>query len=274
MNLKYVYRLTFFTIRDELHSRSFYILMAISFFFVLMLRGCFNSEMTVNNQKLDPATIGWNASMIAFHIISGASILIGILLAMRVFHRDKDSGMMVAVLSKPVKRVEYITGKVLGVWILSYSMAFVLLMTVYIIMIIKTGGAINFFLPASLLISLNVLFAVIIVMLCSLLMPDIIAAVLGIAIIIISYISDSIYAISKTELVKSFMEQIQQGEMQVALWRVIWPKIASLQFFATSLIKDEAFSFPGPVHPVFNVVLFCVAAFIFLFWKFSKEEIR
>lgn len=274
MNFNNLYRITAFTVRDELHSRSFYILAAVSVLFVLMLRGCFNADMVVNDQKLDSTTIGWTASMAAFHIISGAGILIGMLLAMRVFIRDRDNGMTVAVLSKPVKRIEYVTGKVLGVWFLSYGLVFLLHLTVYIIMLVKTGGRINLFLPASLLISLNVLFSINLVLFFSLTMPDIIAVLLGLGIAIISYVSDSIYAVSKTELVKSLMEQMQKQELHTSLWRIVWPKIAALQYYATSLIKNDVFYVLGPVHPVINVLLFCFVSFALLYWKFSKEEIK
>lgn len=274
MKIKNISRITTFTIRDELHSRSFYILAAISVFFVLMIRGCFNADMVVNNQKLDSVTVGWTASMAAFHIISAAGILIGILLSMRVFHKDRDNGMTVVILSKPIKRIEYICGKIAGVWLLSYGLIFLLHLTVYLIMLFKTGGRINWFIPASLLVSVNVLFSVISVLLFSLIMPDTIAALSAIAIALVSYISDSIYAASKTEVVKSFLEQINHQELSVALWRVVWPKIAALQYFATSLIKNENFYVLGPLHPVFNVLIFCAIAFILLYWKFLKEEIK
>ncbi len=274
MKIKNVCRIAAFTVRDELHSRSFFLLAAVSVLFVLMIRGCFNADMVVNDQKLDSLTIGWTASMAAFHAISAAGVLIGILLAMRVFHRDRDNGMVVAILSKPINRIEYITGKIAGVWTLSYALVFLLHLTVYLIMIFKTGGRINWFIPASFLISLNVLFSVISVLLFSLIMPDIIAALSAMAIAVVSYVSDSLFAVSKTELVKSLMEQVHQGELSVALWRIIWPKIAALQFFATSLIKDENFYVLGPIHPVFNILIFCVIAFFLLCWRYSKEEIR
>lgn len=274
MNLNHIYRITIFTLKDELHSRSFYILSAISVLFVLMLRGCFNADMTINNQKMDAATIGWTASMAAFHIISAAGILIGVLLSMRVFQRDNDNGMTVAILSKPIKRIDYIAGKVAGVWLLSFGLVLLLHLTVYTIMLIKTGGAINWFIPASFLISINVLLSILLVLLFSLMMPDVVAALLGIVIAVVSFISDSIYAASKTELVKSLMQQMQQSELPVSLWRIIWPKMAALQYYATSLIKDEQFYVLGSVHPVFNVLLFCVLTFALLYIKYSTEEVK
>ena len=105
-----------FTINDELHYRSFYILTIISVLFVIMLRGCFSSDMFVNGQRVDSVTMGWHASLWAFHLISAAGVLIAVLLSMRVFRRDRENGMAVSVLSKPVSRIQYVSGKITGIF--------------------------------------------------------------------------------------------------------------------------------------------------------------
>ena len=95
-----------FTINDELHYRSFYVLTLISVLFVFMLRGCFSSDMFVNGERVDSLTVGWHASIFAFHAISAAGVLIAVLLSMRLFRRDRENGMAAAILSKPVSRVQ------------------------------------------------------------------------------------------------------------------------------------------------------------------------
>ena len=89
------------TVSDELHHKSVYILSGLAVLFVLMLRGCFDNDVVVNGVRLDGATVGWNASLIAFHLIAAAGIIIGILLAMRVLRRDRENGTAAAILSKP-----------------------------------------------------------------------------------------------------------------------------------------------------------------------------
>ena len=273
MNISRILRIALFTLRDELQYKSFYVLAIIAILFVLLLRGCFSSDVVVNNEHVDAVTVGWHASLVAFHIIAGAGVLFGLLLGMRVMKRDKDNGMLVSILSRPVSRMEYVTGKIMGIWVLASGLTFLLHMTVYIIMLINTGGRITFFIPASLLISLNVLFAVVVVVLFSLLMPDVIAALLGIFISVVSFISDSLYAVMQTQVAKSVMEQLQRGETHVAVWRVIWPKIAGLQYFATSLIQDVPFVVLGPVNPVFNVLLYTGLSMLLLYWRFMNEEV-
>lgn len=274
MQLMQTFRISVFTIKDELHYRSFYIMAIIAVLMVLMMRGCFSSDVVVNDQRLDPVTIGYHASIIAFHLVTAAGTLIGILLAMRVLKRDSDNGMQIAIMSRPVSRFQYAIAKVAGTWLLSYGLTFILHLTIYIIMWINTGGRIPLFMAASLLTSLNVLFGVTGVLFFSLIMPDVIAALLGITIIFISFISDSFYAVSQTEIGRSIMEQIQQGEFSIALWRILWPKAAALQYYASSLIQNDTFVYAGSVHPVVNIFVYCLTGFVFLSMRFYKEEIR
>ncbi|MBN1575163.1 MAG: ABC transporter permease subunit [Chitinispirillaceae bacterium] len=262
------------TISDELHHKSVYMLSGMAALFVLLLRGCFDNDVIVNGARLDGPTIGWHASLIAFHLIAGAGVIIGILLAMRVLKRDRENGTAAAILSKPVRRVEYLTAKTAGVWLLAYGLTFLLHLTVYFIMLFKTGGTIPLFMPASLLVSLNVLFMVVAVMLLSQLLPDIAAALLGGGIWLIGYISDTVYLASQNAMVKNVLEQMQHGDKPVALWRVLWPKMTALQYYAVSLIKDSAWYAAGPLQPVINVAGYLLLAFFVLWWHFSREEIR
>jgi ABC-type transport system involved in multi-copper enzyme maturation permease subunit len=262
------------TLNDELHHKSVYILAACSVLFVLLLRGCFEGDMVVNGEKVDGVTVGWHASLIAFHLIAGAGIIVGILLGMRVLRQEKTAGGTAAMLAGPVRRIEYLMGKVTGIWIVAYGLTFILHLTVYLIMLFYTGGRIVLFMPASLLISLNILFAVVLVMLLSQLLPDIVAALVGGVVWMIGYFSDTFYMASQNEMVKNVMRQMNHAEQPLALWRIIWPKITALQFFAVARIKDVEFHMPGPVHPIINVSGFLVLGFLLLWWQFSREEIR
>jgi len=271
MDFRNFLSITKFTIQDELHNKSFYVLTAVSMIFVFLLKGCFHSNFAVNGQQVNSTTIGYNASIIAFNIIASAGVLMAVLLTMRVFKRDKDDGMAAAILSKPVRRIEYISGKIAGIWVLTYCLIFILHTTVYIIMLLNTGGRIPFFLPASVITSVNILFAVTAVMYFSMIMPDVIAAISMIAIAIVSLVSDSIYAVSQNAAVKSM---IGQQEIHVSLWRILWPKLVALQFFSTALIKETPFQQFGPIHPLLNIAIYCILGFVLLYWRFSREELQ
>lgn len=281
MNFKNFLTVVRFTIQDELHNKSFYIFAALSMVFVFLLKGCFHSNFTANGQQVDPVKVGWYASIVAFNIISSGGVLIGILLAMRLFKRDKEYGMTSTILSKPVKRIEYAFGKVVGIWALAYGLTFVLHLIVYIIMLVNTGGRIPFFLPASLITSINVLFAVSAVMFLSMIMQDVVAALTTLVVCVVSLVSDSIYAVTQNTAVQSMMGN---QPAHVSLWRIVWPKLVAVQFFATSMIQKametssaESTSHApmfGPIHPVLNIGIYCVVILALLYWRFSKEELQ
>jgi len=260
-----------FTVTDELHYRSFYILTIISVLFVFMLRGCFSSDMFVNWQRVDSVTMGWHASLWAFHLISAAGVLIAVLLSMRVFRRDRENGMAVSVLSKPVSRIQYVSGKIAGIFLLSYGFTFILHFSVYLIMLFNTGGHITWFLPASMIVALNIFFAVVSVSFFTFLMPDVIAALLGIGIAVISFAMDSFYALAQSQAARSIIGM--QEEIKTSLWVKLWPKLTALQYYATSLIQDTVFRSSSPVHPALNVALYSAIFYLFLVWRFDREEI-
>lgn len=268
MDIRNFLTVTRFTIQDELHNRSFYFFTVVAVLFVLLLRGCFGSNMNVNGQNLNSTTVGYYTSIVAFNIIAAAGALVGVLLAMRLLRRDRDDGMVSAILSKPVNRIEYMAGKVAGIWVIAYAFTFVLHLTVYIIMLVHTGGRIPFFIPASLLTSINVLFAVIVVMLLSCILPDVMAALVTIGIAAISLATDSFAALSGAVSIQS---------SSASIWHyvgVAWPKIVALQFYTTTLIKETEFHSTNVIHPVFNVIIYCIAGCALLFWKFSREELQ
>lgn len=261
------------TLNDELHHKSLYFLSLLALFFVLTLRGCFDNSVMVNGKELDGATIGYHASMAAFHIIAVAGIVVGILISMRVLRRDKTDGTMAVLLSRPVRRIEYLTGKIAGVWIIAYGMTFTLHLAVYLIMLMKSGGRIVFFMPASLIVSLNVLFIIVMVMLLSQYLPDIAAGLLAAGVVLTGYINDALLMVMSSNTGLGIPGQMGQGsDNTVALWRILWPKMAALQFYAVSLIKDMPLNVQG-VHPALNVSVCLAVAFVLLWWSFSREEI-
>jgi ABC-type transport system involved in multi-copper enzyme maturation permease subunit len=271
--LKIISKIIGYTIRDFLHQRSFYVFTAVSVLFVLLLRGCFKGDVMVNGQQLDTVTVGWHMAVIAFHLISVAGMFIGVLLGMRAVRSDRDNGTLVFIMSKPVSRLQYIIGKTIGIWILSFVFMFLLHLTVYLIMLFYTGGRIPWYLAASVISSLNVFFAVAVVVTLSLFLPDTIAAFLTVIIGIVSFVSDSVYAAMKTAMARSIMENTGLPQHPVALWRIVWPKIGMLQQYASSLIRESEFSGMGPVHPSINIVLYTALIVLLLLWRFSKEEI-
>ena len=65
-----------YTIVDLVHHKSFYVMLTISIFFVLLLKGCYKGDYMVNGQHISSNMVAWNASIIAFHIIAAGTLLI------------------------------------------------------------------------------------------------------------------------------------------------------------------------------------------------------
>lgn len=268
MNFKNYLTIVKFTISDELHNKSFYVMAGIGVLLVFMLRGCFNGNVQYNGQSVNALDIGYWASIVAFNLIAVAGMMISVLLSMRLLKRDREYGMATVILSKPVRRTEYMAGKISGIWLLSYGFTLLLHLCVYILMLVKTGGRIPFFIPASLTTSIGVLFAIVLVMFLSTVLPDVIAALITIGSGAVSIAIDSFTMISGKANIH-FDTSMSAGTVIA----IIWPKVAALLFFATSLIREQPFLTKIPVHPVINLLVLTVAAGVLLFWKFSKEEI-
>jgi ABC-type transport system involved in multi-copper enzyme maturation permease subunit len=259
-----------FTVADILHQKSFFILLAMSIGFVLLLRGCYKGSYVVNGHAVDNVAVAWHASIIAFHIVSAGVLLIATVLSMGLLRRDREDGTIEYMLCGPVQRPAYILGRVAGLWIVSFGFMFVLHLTIFILTLVMAGGTMPGYLSASLVCSVNVLFMVLLVCLLSLFLPDFAAALAAIGVAGISYISDSLYSAMQNAIVQSV---VGNATTTVSGWRVAWPKIASLQYYGGSLIDSSRFHVMGPFHPGLVMVLYCCVAGAGLVVAFRTREL-
>lgn len=259
-----------YTVFDIVHQKSFFVLLAVSIGFVMLLRGCYSANWVVNNRAVDNTTLAFTASVIAFHIIAIGVLLIAAILSMNLFRHDKEDGTVQYILSKPISRDAYVLGRVLGVWLVAFAFMFVLHFTIFVISWISAKGYISGFLFASCLCSINVLFMVILVCLFSMFMPDFAAALSGFGVAAISYISDGVFHFIQC----TFTNAATGGSPPVvAVWRMAWPKIMSLQVYAVSLIdKTIQFHSIGPIHPIISMSIYlCLVAGALVFaWRYKE----
>jgi len=258
------------TVQDQLRRRSFYALLALSLFFVLTLRGCYDANYTVNGETVSEASIAWHASVFAFQLIAFGALLLSVLLAGPVFPNDRQDGGMVLYLARPVSRPQFLVGRMLGVWLLLAGFMFTLHGAVFCIAWQKTGVILPGFLSASLLCTVNLLFAVILAALLSLFMPGFATAALSLAIIFFGFVSDGGQRLLESQPVRTVLNG-NPGE--AAWWRLIYPKLYMLQHYATTVITGDAFHQIGPVHPLINVLLYCAALLAALLYVFSGRDL-
>ncbi|MGD0275031.1 MAG: ABC transporter permease subunit [Syntrophales bacterium] len=276
-SLSPIVKIAKYTMADEVRHKSFIVMFIICAAFVLLIRGCYKGDYMVNGQWLDAETIAWNISKAAFNIIAAGVMFIAALLSMRIFKRDRDEGMQACILSKPIDRWQYVTGKLLGLWALLVLFMFLLHGIIFFIALMNTKAVIPEYLIASLVCSVNLLFMILAVFLLSLLLPDVVAFLCVMGIGIGSFVAESIYSLSHSQMMQTMMQQADNhSESGLTWWKVIyylWPKLSGTQHWASSLIGNEASQGFGPVHPLINILLYCFILGCLLFRRFRKEDI-
>lgn len=183
--------------------------------------------------------------------------------------------MQSCILSKPITRRQYVTGKILGLWALAVIFMFILHSVVFVVASMNLKAVMPEYLAASLLCSFNLLFVVIAVLLFSLLMPDIIAFLCVMGIGIVSFVADSIFAISQSSMGQAMMQQAgSQSDWTVGKTiYYLWPKLSGIQQFASSLIGREEFRGFLSVYPLINVLIYVLILGALLFRRFRAEDI-
>ena len=65
-----VIKISVYTMKDQMRHKSFYVLLALSILFILMIRGCYDGDYQVNGKMVDNAMVAWHVSKIVFHLIT------------------------------------------------------------------------------------------------------------------------------------------------------------------------------------------------------------
>lgn len=269
--LRPIIKIAKYTLADEVRQRSFVVMFAMCVIFVFLSRSCYQGNYMVNGQALDAGTIVGAVSKVTFHIIAVAVMLIAALLSMRVFRRDRDDGMQSSILSKPITRQQYVTGKILGLWALTTCFMFILHVIMFLIASATLKVVVTGYLGASLLCSFNLLFVVIAVLLFSLLMPDIVAFLCVVGIGVAGSVIDGLYALSHSQMAAAMIPQPNLSWGDIVHYA--WPKLSGAQHFASSFIGGEGFHGFGSVYPLINVLLYCLILGLLVFRHFGNEEI-
>jgi ABC-type transport system involved in multi-copper enzyme maturation permease subunit len=272
-----IIRIAKYTLTDEVRQKSFVIMFVICAICVFLLRGCYHGNYMVNGQSLDAGTVVRALSKVTFHIIGAGVMVIAALVSMRIFRRDRNEGMQSCILSKPIARWQYVTGKIIGIWVLSALFMFILHSIMFLITSVNVQVIMPEFLVASLLCSVNLLFVILAVLLLSLLMPDIVAFLCVLGVGIVGFVADGIAAASQSQIAQAIMQQSGAGmQSDVTWWKVVyyvWPKLLGVQQSAASLIGNELLIEFGRLYPFINVLLYILILGAVLFRRFRKEDI-
>ena len=266
-----VIKIAVYTMRDQMRHKSFYVLLGLSILFILMIRGCYDGEYTVNGKMVDNATIAWHVSKIVFHLIAAGMFLMVSMLSMKIFSRDHEDGSVVLFLSRSVFRWQYVLGRVAGTWALCLVFMFILHLTIFLTVWAKTGTMISGYLTASLVCSINLLFVIACVCFLSLFMPDFISALFTMGILFVGFISDGGYQIINSDMVRSAVPS--STNVGPALWRVLYPKVFMVQAYADAIISKSEFHNMGTFHPLLNLSFFILLIMTLMLGCFNRKEI-
>ncbi len=262
-------RISVITINDQMRQKSFYLLLAIAIVFILLIRGCYQGDYSVNGRQVDNVSVAWYASLMVFHVIAAGMLLMASMLSMGIFSRDRDDGSMVMFLSHSVDRWQYVLGRILGTWGLSTAFMFILHLAIFLIALANTGGMITGYLTASLLCSVNLLYIIVLTCFLSLFLPNIMAAIFTLGIIGISFISDGAYQAMQSEQIR----QLIYSENHASLWRILYPKVYMLQHYASTLITNNDFVGMSPTYVWGNIVFYIGVLAAAVLWRFYNSEI-
>ncbi len=262
-------RITAITIKDLMRQKSFYILLGVALLFLLLLRSCYHGNYVINGRPVDQASLAFHASVIAFHVVAAAMFLMTALLSMGIISRDREDGSMVMFLARAVDRWQYVLGRVAGTWVLATLFMLTLHLTIALIGLANTGQLTPEYLTASLLCSLNLLFAIVLTCALSLFLPNVVAGLFSLIIIGVGFVSDGAYQVMRHEAVRQFIPE----EGPTATWRIIYPKVYLLQDYAATWISHRAGEAMPPLYVVANVLAFTVLLAAAALWRFYQSEI-
>jgi ABC-type transport system involved in multi-copper enzyme maturation permease subunit len=266
--MKMFIKIAHYTIVDQMRSKSFYLLLAISVGLLFLMRGCYSANYVVNGQQIEG--IGY-ASRIIFQAIVMGMLLMVSMISMRIFTRDQNDGSVQMFLSRPVQRWEYVLGRIMGTWFLSSGFMFVLHLTLFSIVWSHTGDINLGYIWASIVCSLNLLFMTATVCLFSLFMPGFISALFAMGLLGTGFISDGGYRLLNSQLIEALSSSVSASSP--ALWRIYYPKLFMVQAYADSLISTNNFMGIGPVHPLINILAFSLLFISLTLFIFKKRSI-
>jgi ABC-type transport system involved in multi-copper enzyme maturation permease subunit len=266
-----------YTFADEVRQRSFVVMFVICALAIFLTRGCYQGSYVVNGQALDAGAVAGAVSKATFHVIAVAVMLLAALLSMRIFRRDRDDGMQSSILSKPITRRQYVTGKILGLWALSTLFMFILHAVLFLIVSVTLKEAVPGYLAASLACSSSLLFVVVAVLLLSLFVPDIVAFLCVMGIGVVDLATEGLYALSTSRMVTAMMPPSDALAQSSVSWVKVlhygWPKLSRTQHFASAFIGGEGLHGFGAAYPVVNLLLYCLILGVVLFRRFGNEDI-
>ena len=125
------------------------------------------------------------------------------------------------------------------------------------------------YLTASLLCSVNLLFAIVLTCALSFFLPNVVAALFTLIVVGVSFVSDGAYQLMQSEMIRHMVA----GQSHASPWRILYPKVYMLQDLASTCITHRTFEVMPAVYVWSNVIFYTVALAVAALWRFYRSEI-
>jgi ABC-type transport system involved in multi-copper enzyme maturation permease subunit len=186
---------------------------------------------------------------------------------------ELKSGSALIFLTQPLSRVQYLLGKIAGLFLLSAGFLVVLSLIFYF----STRGRLDFSLMAILAgdaaLALGLLFIIILVFWFSLFLPPLLAFAGAGLVYAVSLFHDFSYALPRFSPLTNPPSTASVADPTL-LWDVFWPKLGSLQALVSSgLLGQKDMAYPGPISPPLQLGICILLGYAVLQWQFRKKDL-
>ncbi len=255
------------TILDECRSRAAGLFLVLGVVLLVFLRGCTPGQVVVNGAPLDATAL---IAQLAFHAVVLSALLAVTVRGMRLFARDRVDGTQAYVLSRPIARWQYVAGKITGLWAVATGCMVVAHGVLWFLAVLEGRAVSPGYLAASLLCSLNLLWAVVAVVCFSLWLPDFLAVLGVVAVVVVSFVGHGIAAAAPV------VQALHGAGPDITWWHVVWvlwPKLGRVQFAAASLVGGVSPVDGASLVAVVNVGVHCGLLAALCVLGFTRDEL-
>lgn len=255
---------------DLTARRSLWAILGVCALFTFQVRGCLGGNYQIDGRTLEGAAVAEYIGRIMFHGMAGGALFLAALLSMGILSRDKEDGTRTYMLSRAITRPQYLAGRLGAIALFATAIMLVLHGVIWLTLVFKAGIAPEGYMTASLLCGLNIVLIVLLTALLSLALPDWLAAILVLLVVVVSFFAEGFHAVMTSDMAAHVMPE---GGLDVSVWLLMWPKIYGWQAFSSAITSGREFHYLGPVHPIWNILLYIAGVVGLLWWRFEREEI-
>ncbi|HMV45866.1 MAG TPA: hypothetical protein PK079_17920 [Leptospiraceae bacterium] len=257
------------TIREAMRKRIIFVILAISSFFLLMNFFCESVTMQANGEEVKDDAFG---SVFIFIIVILWSFVISALVTSSLLADEFENKTYTMILSKPIFRLSYLGGKVLGVFLLIILNAILIIGIYSIISVIRSKTIDSSLFMAAISMLPAYILLVSIVLLFTVLINRTASVLLSFAIVLLtSVINYPMYEAAFEKVIDT--NSSKKMILEIIYW--ILPQFGTSLFHAISKVA-KSFSqvhYLG-LYSYFQIGIWILLTWILIYFSFRKRELE